>query len=48
MLGSDLMMAPIVKARQTRRDFYMPQGNWTHYFTKNIYDFSSGGAWLRN
>lgn len=47
MLGSDLMMAPILKAGHTRRSVYMPQGTWKHYFTKEIYDYSSGGAWLK-
>ena len=33
MLGEALMMAPIFKAGQTKRDVYLPEGTWTHYFT---------------
>lgn len=33
MLGSNLMMAPILQEGQTKRDVYFPKGNWTHYFT---------------
>ena len=47
MLGSDLMMAPILQKWFTRRSVYMPQGKWMHYFTKEIYDYSQGGAWLK-
>lgn len=47
MLGSDLMMAPILEAGMTTRKVYMPQGKWMHYFTKEVYDYSSGGAWLK-
>ena len=48
MLGSDLMMAPIYHAHRRMRDFYMPQGNWTHLFTNKTWDYSSGGAWQSN
>jgi alpha-glucosidase (family GH31 glycosyl hydrolase) len=48
MLGSEIMMAPILKTGHTRRDVYMPQGSWMHYFTHELYDYSKGGAWLKN
>jgi len=34
MLGEDLMMAPVFKSRQKKRNVYFPKGSWTHYFTK--------------
>lgn len=47
MLGTDLLMAPIVKAGSTSRKVYLPKGKWTHFFTKEIHDFSEKGGWLK-
>lgn len=46
MLGSDLMMAPVFKKGQTKRNIYMPQGVWRHFFTNELYNFSSSGGWM--
>jgi len=40
MLGNDLLMAPIFKKGETERHVYLPQGTWTHFFTKEVHDFS--------
>ena len=48
MLGTDLMMAPIFKAGATFRKVYMPKGKWTHFFTKEVHDFSEKGGWLHD
>lgn len=48
MLGTDLMMAPIFKAGATSRKVYMPKGKWTHFFTKELHDFSEKGGWLHD
>lgn len=47
MLGSNLMMAPILQEGQINRDVYFPKGNWTHYFTNQNYDFSAKGDWVK-
>ena len=39
MLGTDLLMAPIFKKDSTERHVYLPQGKWTHFFTKEVHDF---------
>lgn len=48
MLGTDLMMAPIVELGIVARDLYMPKGNWTHFFTNQTYDFTNEGGWLNS
>jgi len=36
MLGSEVMMAPIVVKGTTWRNVYFPEGQWEHYFTGEI------------
>ena len=48
MLGEDLMMAPVFKNRQRKRNAYFPKGSWTHYFTKQRYDFPNGGQLVKD
>ena len=40
--GSDLLVAPIIKANATERKVYLPEGNWANYFTKETL---KGGKW---
>ena len=40
--GSDLLVAPIMKANTTERRVYLPQGTWVNYFTK---EELQGGTW---
>ena len=47
MLGEDLMMAPVLKSDQTKRNVYFPKGSWTHYFTKQRYDFPNTGSLVK-
>jgi len=32
MLGSDLMMAPVVAKGEKKRDVYLPPGDWINLF----------------
>ena len=36
MLGSDYMVAPVFKQGSKSRKVYFPEGEWQHYFTKDI------------
>jgi alpha-D-xyloside xylohydrolase len=42
MLGPDLLVAPVFNAEGTV-EFYLPEGNWTNYFTKQVVE---GGCWV--
>lgn len=37
MLGTQIMVAPIVVKRTTKRSVLLPPGKWTHAFTKQEY-----------
>ena len=37
MLGRDLLICPIVEEGQKARKVWLPNGNWRHWFTKEIY-----------
>lgn len=41
MLGTKIMVAPIVKKHGTKRDVLLPPGIWTHAFTKKEYKVTS-------
>jgi alpha-D-xyloside xylohydrolase len=43
MLGPDLLVAPMFKARGSR-DIYLPAGGWYDYWTDHRFD---GGHWIR-
>ena len=38
MLGSDLIVAPILEPSGSQRDVYLPQGSWVHIFSQERYD----------
>jgi len=42
MLGPDLLVAPVFNA-EGNVEFYLPEGQWTNYFTKQVVD---GGRWV--
>lgn len=37
MLGSKMLVAPLMEAGQRTRDFYLPEGNWYGFFTGKKY-----------
>lgn len=41
MLGTKIMVAPIVKKHGTKRDVLLPPGIWIHAFTKTEYKVTS-------
>jgi myogenesis-regulating glycosidase len=45
MLGSDVVVAPVVIKGAIQRDVYLPAGRWTDYKTKVVQE---GGRWLRD
>ncbi|MBB3187005.1 alpha-xylosidase [Microbacter margulisiae] len=42
--GDNIMVAPVMNP-DNRRDIYLPEGKWVHFFTKEI---TEGARWLRN
>ncbi|MDR0989727.1 MAG: alpha-xylosidase [Prevotellaceae bacterium] len=42
-LGDDLLVAPVMNS-QNRRNIYLPEGTWIHFFTGERLE---GGRWLR-
>ena len=36
MLGTDLLVAPVLKRNAKSRKVYFPKGTWQHYFTKKV------------
>lgn len=42
--GDDILVAPVMNS-ENRRDIYLPEGRWVHFFTKEVFE---GGRWLRN
>lgn len=48
MLGSEVMMAPIVVKGTTWRKVYFPEGQWKHYFTGElIHSNHRDGLWRK-
>ncbi len=45
MLGSELMIAPVLKPGQRQRRLYLPAGEWVHLWSGQIYAFRQG-QWL--
>lgn len=37
LLGEDLLVAPVYEQGKTSWDVYLPEGEWTHYFTRQKY-----------
>lgn len=44
MLGSEIMVAPILERSANSRSVYFPQGSWKHFFTGETVH-SNGGFW---
>lgn len=42
--GDDFLVAPVMNS-ESRRDVYLPEGNWVNFFTGERY---SGGKWLKD
>jgi myogenesis-regulating glycosidase len=45
MLGDKYVVAPVLKQGATKRDLYLPPGQWQDYWSKKIH---AGDQWLRN
>lgn len=45
MLGSELLVAPILRAGQRQRKVYLPAGNWVHLWSNTPYR-SAGNRWV--
>jgi alpha-D-xyloside xylohydrolase len=43
LLGSALLVAPVVEANATERRVYLPQGEWYDFWTETLY---KGGRWI--
>jgi len=46
MLGSELMMAPVVVKGAIKRDLYLPPGEWINLFngtSTDVVDWEGGG-----
>lgn len=42
--GENMLVAPVMNP-EGKRDIYLPEGKWVHFFTKEVYE---GERWLRN
>ena len=42
--GDNMLVAPVMNS-ENKRDIYLPEGKWVHFFTKEIYE---GNQWLKN
>ena len=42
--GENMMVAPVMNS-ENKRDIYLPEGEWVHFFTKEIYQ---GNRWLKD
>ena len=42
--GENIMVAPVMNS-ENRRDIYLPEGKWIHFFSHEIFE---GPQWLRN
>ena len=42
--GDNMMVAPVMNS-ENRRDIYLPEGRWVHFFTHELYQ---GEQWLKN
>lgn len=45
MLGQNILIAPVFTGNTSKRDVYLPKGQWEHFFTGEEYNISEGG-WL--
>jgi alpha-D-xyloside xylohydrolase len=42
--GENMLVAPVMNP-EGKRDIYLPEGKWVHFFTKEVFE---GGRWLKN
>ena len=42
--GENMLVAPVMNP-EGKRDIYLPEGKWVHFFTKEVFD---GSRWLKN
>jgi len=42
--GDDMLVAPVMNS-ENKRDIYLPEGNWIHFFTGETY---KGNVWLKD
>ena len=38
LLGRDLLVAPVIHQGETKRQLYLPQDQWVHLWTGDIYE----------
>jgi len=42
--GENMLVAPVMNSENIR-DIYLPEGNWVHFFTREVFE---GSQWLKN
>ena len=42
--GENMLVAPVMNS-ENKRDIYLPEGTWVHFFTREVYD---GERWLKS
>lgn len=42
--GDNMLVAPVMNS-ENKRDIYLPEGTWVHFFSKKVFE---GEKWLRN
>jgi len=42
--GDNMMVAPVMNS-ENKRDIYLPEGKWVHFFTREVFE---GSRWLKN
>lgn len=45
--GDDFLVAPVMSSDNCR-DIYLPEGEWTEFFTGDRFDVKNGGIWIKN
>jgi alpha-D-xyloside xylohydrolase len=46
LLGSELLVAPILSEKSDTRNVYLPKGVWKNIFTGERFDYTAGGGHL--
>ncbi len=44
MLGSELIVAPVIEEKATTKELYLPEGEWLYYWTNESYQ---GKNWIK-
>jgi len=42
--GDNILVAPVMNS-ENKRDIYLPEGKWVHFFTREVFE---GSRWLKN